>query len=531
MRGARTRARDGAARRGRPHTAMVARRHGEARPRSRARHGGGCARAAPFATLVIVMSDARSLDFRVKSLGAPHITSPVRFSTEYGDCIANYVPESDKIIFQVDLFQRNIANTTIADLGLVERAGPREQIYFDPPNVRAAILTCGGLCPGINDVVRGVVRGLWFRYGVRNIFGIRYGYHGLLPESRESILKLTPENTEGIHRGGGSMLGSSRGGGERSNEIVDEVERLNLNILFIIGGDGTQKGALDISQEIERRGLKIAVVGVPKTIDNDISFVQRSFGFETAVAKATEAVWSAHAEASSAANGIGLVKVMGRESGFIAAHTAIASHVVDIALIPEVPFLMGGAQGFLTVLERRIKEHGSAVVVVAEGAGQDILTQQLESEHKQDASGNILLSDIGEYLQQEIKRYFKDQQVGVNLKYINPSYIIRSAVATPADSLYCSRLATHAVHAAMAGKTQVMISLINNHFVNLPIALAVSARNQIDPESSLWRDVIDSTGQPLVMNNINAVGKIDRQRLGSEGAAAAQLLTSAGSNS
>ena len=523
------------------------------------------------------MNAVQKFDFRVPSLGACRVPSPVRFSTEYGDSIANYVSDSSRIVMQADLTYHNAQS--IEDLGLIERAGPREFIYFNPTHVRAGIVTCGGLCPGLNDVIRAAVRCLWFRYGVRNIMGIRYGYHGLLQESLHAPMELNPQVIESIHRAGGSILGSSRGGGERIADIVDGMERLNMNMLLVIGGDGTQKGALRIAQEVIARGLKIAVVGVPKTIDNDISFVQRSFGFETAVAKATEAVWSAHAEASSALNGIGLVKVMGRQSGFIAAHTAIASHVVDIALVPEVPFTLMGAQGLFGVVHRRLQENGNVVIVVAEGAGQELLSQQaagaaaagaaaadvlaadglaadglaadvptavqndgvavgalaavqkdgvaagasaagasaagasaadgsaadVPTAVQKDASGNAVLADIGAYLQVKIKEYFAQQNVRINLKYINPSYIIRSAIATPADSLYCSRLATNAVHALMAGKTNILISLINNHFVHVPIHLAVSTQNSIDPESSLWRDVIESTGQPLIMNGSDSV--------------------------
>ena len=471
------------------------------------------------------MDAVQKFDFRVPSLGECRVPSPVRFSTEYGDCVANYVSDSSRIVMQADLTHYDAQS--IEDLGLIERAGPREFVYFNPTHVRAGIVTCGGLCPGLNDVIRAAVRCLWLRYGVRNIVGIRYGYHGLLQESQHAPMELNPQVIESIHRAGGSVLGSSRGGGERTGDIVDGMERLNLNMLLVIGGDGTQKGVLRIAQEVIARGLKIAVVGVPKTIDNDISFVQRSFGFETAVAKATEAVWSAHAEASSALNGIGLVKVMGRQSGFIAAHTAIASHVVDIALVPEVPFALMGEQGLFGVMHRRLQENGSVVVVVAEGAGQELLSQQAAGASaagasaadvpaavqkdasvadasaavQKDASGNAVLADIGAYLQVKIKEYFAQQNVRINLKYINPSYIIRSAIATPADSLYCSRLATNAVHAAMAGKTNILISLINNHFVHVPIHLAISTQNSIDPESSLWRDVIESTGQPLTMSN------------------------------
>jgi 6-phosphofructokinase 1 len=354
-------------------------------------------------------------------------------------------------------------------------------------------MTCGGLCPGLNDVIRSVVRNLWYRYGVRRITGIRFGYNGLLGNVEDSIIELNPTVVDDIHRIGGSMLGSSRGGGDRTEDLVDALERLNINMLFPIGGDGTQKGALAIANEIERRGLKIAVVGVPKTIDNDLSFIEKSFGFETAVVRATEAVYAAHQEAHSAINGVGLVKLMGRDSGFIAAHTAIASHDVNYVLIPEVPFELEGKGGLFEHLKARLERRKHAVIVVAEGAGQE----HLAAENGTDASGNRKLGDIGLYLKQKIVDHFKSIGFPVNLKYIDPSYIIRSSTAIPTDSLYCSRLGTNAVHAAMAGKTKILISLLNNHFVHVPIATATKTRNYVDPEGSLWRDVIDATGMPI----------------------------------
>jgi len=280
-------------------------------------------------------------------------------------------------------------------------------------------------------------------------------------------------------------------------DIVDSIERMNLNILFTIGGDGTQKGALKIAEEIQRRGLKIAVVGVPKTIDNDLSFIQKSFGFETAVSLASHAVSSAHTEAHAVINGVGLVKLMGRESGFIAAHTALAVHEANYVLIPEVPFELEGPNGLLFHLESRLKRRNHAVIIVAEGAGQDLVQQETET----DASGNRRLGDIARLLRDRIPRHFADRNMEVNLKYIDPSYIIRSALAVPNDSAYCSRLGSNAVHAAMAGKTKILISQINNTFVHLPIPVAVSTRNRVDPESSLWRDVLEATNQPVLMTN------------------------------
>jgi 6-phosphofructokinase 1 len=401
-------------------------------------------------------------------------------------------------VYDVDVLDRA---ADLDDQGLLEKAGPRQNIYFSPGHVHAGIVTCGGLCPGLNDVIRAVTRCLWYRYGVRRISGIRFGYRGLLPETSGPTVELTPDLVDDIHKIGGTVLGSSRGGGDRTEDIVDAIERLNLNIVFTIGGDGTQKGALAISREIARRGLKISVVGIPKTIDNDFSFLERSFGFETAVSEATKVVFAAHTEAHSAMNGIGLVRLMGRESGFIAAYTALASHEANFVLIPEVPFALDGENGLLALLEKRLERRGHAVIIVAEGAGQELIPDV----DGRDASGNRKLGDIGVFLKQKINEHFDSLGIDFTLKYIDPSYIIRSAVAVPTDSVYCSRLGHNAVHAAMAGKTELIVGMVNDHFVHIPIATAVSERKRVEPEGNLWRDVLESTHQPVRMGDFPAI--------------------------
>jgi 6-phosphofructokinase 1 len=435
-------------------------------------------------------------DFTVPFLGIPKIPSPLPFSGSGGNYTGNFVNDDQRIIFDITA-SAGFPSGNYRNEDLLEIAGPRETIFFDPTHVHAGIVTCGGLCPGLNDVIYSIVMSLWYRYGVRRISGIQYGYRGFLPESKMPVMELSPDKVFEIHKMGGTILGSSRGGGDKIVEIVDAMERMNLNILFTIGGDGTLKGALAIAEEIEKRGLNISVVGIPKTIDNDLSFVERSFGFETAVAYAVDAVAGAHTEAHDAINGIGIVKVMGRESGFIAAHTTLASGDVNYVLIPEVPFDMSGDNGLLAHLKNRLMHRNHALILVAEGAGQELL----ELNNETDASGNKRLSDIGLYLQHEIKQYFKNESIEINVKYIDPSYMIRSAAANSGDSIYCTRLGTNAVHAAMAGKTKILISLVNNTFVHLPIRLTVSQRNVVNPESSLWRDVIETTGQPFVMRN------------------------------
>ncbi|MGD9200554.1 MAG: ATP-dependent 6-phosphofructokinase [Chitinispirillia bacterium] len=437
-----------------------------------------------------------NIDFTVSSLGKATIQSPISLSKKSDDYIANYVDENQRISFDITTEikpDRKSSNRK----RFLEKAGPREIIYFEPAKVHAAVVTCGGLCPGINGVIRAIVMCLWYRYSVRRISGIRFGYRGFLPEYKLDTLQLNPKVVADIHKMGGTILGSSRGGGSKITEIVDSIERMNINMLFTIGGDGTQRGSLAIAEETEKRGLKLSVVGIPKTIDNDLSYMDKSFGFETAVSHACQAISSAHTEAHDALNGIGIVKVMGRYSGFIAAHTALAINEVNFVLIPEVPFDLVGEKGLLNELRRRLEKRNHAVILVAEGAGEDLL----DTEDETDASGNRKLGDIGAFLKQEITQFFKAENIEINLKYIDPSYMIRSAPANPNDSLYCARLGNNAAHAAMAGKTKILISLLYNHFIHLPSAMAVSRKNYVDPESSLWRDVVEATGQPLLMKN------------------------------
>ncbi|MBN2038183.1 MAG: ATP-dependent 6-phosphofructokinase [Chitinispirillaceae bacterium] len=436
-----------------------------------------------------------NLNFDITSLGPRTIPSPLPLSREEGDFIADYV--SDNEFFLYDILAIGGKSIPWNRRGLVERAGPRELIYFDPSKVHAGIITCGGLCPGLNNVIRAIVMTLWYNYGVRRISGFKFGFRGLMPQYRLPALELTPDLVANIHNDGGTLLGSSRGGGDRLSEVADSLERMNIRILFVIGGDGSQRGAHEIARLMTERKQKVAVVGVPKTIDNDLAFIQRSFGFDTAVSEAVDAVTGAHVEAHDAINGVAVVKLMGRESGFIAASTALGTSDVNYVLVPEVPFDLEGEHGLLAHLKKRLAARNHAVIVVAEGAGQHLLPASTTT----DASGNKKLGDIGLFLKDTIKAYFKNEGMDINLKYIDPSYLIRSTKANPNDAIYCARLGANAVHAAMAGKTDIIISLIHNRYMHVPIRLAVSRRNRIDPESSLWRDVIEATGQPALMKN------------------------------
>ncbi len=436
----------------------------------------------------------KKLDFTISVLGKPTVQLSTLVSRKKDVWHTSYVGDDQYILYNIEVAKDSPAHKTTQS-NLIERAGPRDTIYFDPAKVHAGVVTCGGLCPGLNDVLRAIVMTLWYRYEVKRISGFRYGYRGVLSRFNLPIMELNPDVVSEIHCQGGTILGASRGYGDHVGEIVDSLERMNINILFTIGGDGTQKGALDISEESKKRGLKIAIVGIPKTIDNDLSFVQKSFGFQTAVSRAVDAVACAHMEAHDVINGIGIVKVMGRESGFIAAHTAMANNDANYVLIPEVPFDLEGENGLFANLERRLKKRNHAVILAAEGAGQ----KYLEDSGTDDASGNKKLGDIGVYLKERISEYFKKKGIETSLKYIDPSYMIRSSPANPNDSIYCARLGAYAVHAAMAGKTGLIISLIHSHFVHVPIHMAISSRKRIDPHKELWRDVVEATGQPLLL--------------------------------
>ena len=428
-------------------------------------------------------------DVAIKTLGLAGIASPLAASDASHH---PYLVDDDQKILVEDKRSSNDASMKISDSAAFEVAGPRPRIFFDPPSTTIGIVTCGGLCPGLNDAIRGLVMESYYRYGVRKIVGFRNGYRGCVGRQPSDMMLLDPDCVSDIHEQGGSLLGTSRGP-EEAAAIVDNLVKQNVDILYVIGGDGTMRGGTAIAQEIERRQLKIGVVGLPKTIDNDIRFIDKSFGFETAFSKAVEAIYAAHTEARSTPNGVGIVKLMGRHSGFIACYASLATSHVNFTLVPEVPFQLGGEGGFLHALQKRLEHRAHAVVVVAEGTGQDLLA---DSGQQRDASGNVKLKDIGPYLAQQIKMHFDGVGEEVKLKYIDPSYIIRSVPATPADSVFCWRLAQSAVHAAMAGKTEMVVGQWHGRMVHIPMHLTTSGRKQVDPQGELWASVLESTGQP-----------------------------------
>lgn len=427
------------------------------------------------------------MDTTIKTLGAATILSPLNIST--------FVEDSRRILYtvQTDYIEQCVASGEIPES--FEPAGPRRHVYFDPRETICGIVTCGGLCPGLNNVIRSIVIEAVFNYGVKRVIGFQNGYAGLKLAPPAPPIDLTPERVRDIHTIGGTILSSSRGAQEPA-EMVESLIRNNVNVLITIGGDGTLRGAHEIAREVERRGARISVIGIPKTIDNDISFVAKSFGFETAYSEAVHSIESAHVEATGMAGGIGLVKLMGRHSGFIAATAALAWQDVNFVLIPEVDFDLDGDRGLYATLRRRLHKRGHAVIVVAEGAGQKFF----EGSASRDASGNAKLADIGLYLKAGLERYFAEAAMPVAVKYIDPSYLIRSVPANPVDSVFCSFLAQNAVHAAMAGKTDMLIGIWNNLVTHIPITLAISRRKQIDPSGRLWQSVLSATGQPALKN-------------------------------
>jgi 6-phosphofructokinase 1 len=418
----------------------------------------------------------------IPNLGPCELHSPLRRDA-HGTMEGTFVTDSTYVRLPIE-----IDTSAVGTAQLFEKAGPRERIFFDPARTKAAIVTCGGLCPGLNNVIRSVYLQLHFHYGVNAVLGIRYGFAGFAPEAAASPVWLNTEMVNDIHQRGGTLLGSSRGP-VSADIIVDVLEQRGINILFAVGGDGTQRGAHGIAVEVKRRNLKISVIGIPKTIDDDVMFVNRSFGYYTAIARAKDIIDSAHVEAQCALNGVSIVKVMGRDSGFIAAGATLASQEVNFALVPEAPFKLDGDVGLLAALHRRLLERHHALIVVAEGAGQDLMPPADE----RDASGNLKHRDIGLFLKEKIKEHFEKQRLPVTLRYIDPSYYIRSVPASTVDSVLCDSFARNAVHAGMSGKTDMIVGLQHGMFIHVPIAMATVRRKQLSAEE--WASVVTATGQ------------------------------------
>ncbi len=414
---------------------------------------------------------------KIQTLGEPRFPSP------YSRTVSDHL----RVPLQLEL----TADGPVTAGECFEQAGPRARLFFDAPRTRAGIVTCGGLCPGLNNVIRSVFLELHNKYGVREVLGFREGYQGLDPARGRDPVVLTPEFVDDIHKEGGTVLGTSRGP-VNVGIAVDNLIRRGIDILFTVGGDGTQRGGNALFQEACWRGHALAVVGIPKTIDNDVAFVSRTFGYLTAIEESARVLHCAHIEARSVPNGISVVKLMGRHAGFVAAGATIASQDVNVCLVPEVPFRLDGPGGFLAFLKQRMQRRGHALVVVAEGAGQDLL----ESSGERDASGNVRLKDIGRFLREQIEACFNADKIPITVRYFDPSYLIRSVPADAEDAILCDLYARNAVHAAMAGKTGLVIGCLHDQFIHVPIGLLATQKKHLDPNSVAWHAVLAATGQP-----------------------------------
>ncbi|HWC84012.1 MAG TPA: ATP-dependent 6-phosphofructokinase [Pseudonocardiaceae bacterium] len=437
-------------------------------------------------------------DLRVRRLGECRYDSPLSEMVSAKQTSPHYVAEGDRVLLEDTVSMLAEHGLPSGQVPSFEAAGPRRKIYFDPARVTAGIVTCGGLCPGLNNVIRGLVQELAVHYKVKRILGFRNGLQGLTAEHRYDIMELTPERVRDIHNAGGTILGSSRGG-QDPDEMVESLVRQGVDIMFVIGGDGGMRAATCLSEAIAARGLDIAVIAVPKTIDNDLPFTDQSFGFQSAFARATDFISSVSVEAAASPNGVGIVKLMGRHSGFIASYAALAANSADIVLIPEIPFALGGADGLLAHVEQHVRAKGYVVIVLAEGAGQELLAEHGLPQHSgrgTDASGNLKLGNIGELLNQAITAHLTEVGLTPTMRYIDPSYAVRSIAANAYDSVYCLRLAHAAAHAAMAGRTAAAVARWRRRFVHVPLSLMTSRRNQVDPDGDLWMSVLETTCQP-----------------------------------
>ncbi|KAJ0581147.1 putative 6-phosphofructokinase [Helianthus annuus] len=429
----------------------------------------------------------------------PTYPNPLQDNPAYAVVKQYFVDMDDTVAQQIVVHANSPRGTHF------RRAGPRQKVYFKSEDVHACIVTCGGLCPGLNTVIREIVASLHDMYGVTRIEGIEGGYRGFY--SRNTI-QLTPKKVNGIHKRGGTIIGTSRGGYD-NNKIVSSIQDRGINQVYIIGGDGTQKGASAIYEEVRRRGLQVAVVGIPKTIDNDIPVIDKSFGFDTAVEEAQRAIDAAHVEAESNENCIGLVKLMGRNSGFIAMYATLASRDVDCCLIPESPFYLEGPGGLFEYIEKRIKENGHMVIVVAEGAGQDLVAESLRTNDNKDASGNKLLNDVGLWLSQKIKDHFKKHpEMEFNLKYIDPTYMIRAVPSNASDNVYSTLLAQSAVHGAMAGHTGFIVGPVHGRECYLPFYRITEKQNKVVITDRMWARMLSSTNQPSFLSTKDIIESI-----------------------
>ncbi|KAK2952091.1 pyrophosphate:fructose 6-phosphate phosphotransferase [Blattamonas nauphoetae] len=405
-------------------------------------------------------------DFQIPTLGECTFPTPPTRS--------EIISENERILYQSRFSDPSKLNPSLA----FEVAGLRDHMFFDPHDINVGIVTCGGLCPGLNDVIRAITYSS-LGYGVKKVYGFKFGYRGLSRQGRSYIL-LDTKNVNTIHYIGGSFLGSSRGP-VPPEEMIETLKLLKISVLFTIGGDGTQRGAKFLQDKITEMGEKISVIGIPKTIDNDILYVDKTFGFDTAVEKAREAIICAHVEAKSAPHGLSIVKLMGRDSGFISAKATLASGDVNICLIPEEPFTL---EALFKAVESRLLRQNHCVIVVAEGAGAELMAK-IQPPVK-DASGNLKGGDIGVFLKEQIQAHFKKLDMECTTRYIDPSYTIRACQPNASDAAFCEELGNKAVNSALSGKTGCIVGFWNQQFTLVPFSLITRGRKMVQLDEHMW---------------------------------------------
>lgn len=427
--------------------------------------------------------------------------SSAMYTSVYGG--KGFIPQ-DAFVYPLSTVNYNITHgpeKESSDLEFI-KGGPRSQIYFSPKKVVAAIVTCGGLCPGLNVVIREITYTLWQNYGVSKIYGIQYGYRGFYTYN---WIELTPQTTKHIHKLGGTILGSSRGGFD-IKKIMARIKSKGVNQIYIIGGDGTLRGASAIHDYVKQKKLEISVISLPKTIDNDIPIIDRSFGYQTSVEEALKAINSAETEAMSAEYGIGLVKLMGRAAGHIALEACLSQRSVNVLLIPEIKFELYGPKGFLEYVYRRLLNKHHCVIVVAEGASEAVLDADFP-DLGVDPSGNKILPDIGTFIKSKIVKYCADKGLESTLKYIDPTYMIRTTASNAFDTQICAQLAYNSVHGAMSGFSGFCTGLVHNRCCYIPIDMLKQGNRRIKPKSRKWQRLLAATGQPSFLNDEDRLAK------------------------
>ena len=406
----------------------------------------------------------------VKIFDGKKIKNPLKNNDAFKD---SYFVEEDTLI------KTNIIKTTDSDEeNYFVRAGPRKEIAWDPIHTKVAIVTCGGLCPGLNTVIRELYITLHHKYGVKFVYGVKNGYKGFYSDN---LVRLDDDIIRDIHHKGGSILGTSRGGTD-VKKIVDSIAHRGISHLYAIGGNGTQKGLFEINKEIKKRGLCVSVVGIPKTIDNDLCIIDKSFGFDTSVQEAQRAIQAAKVEIEAFNNAVGIVKVMGRNSGFIAMYSSLASKDVDCCLIPEIPFDIEYDHGVLHYIKECLHKKDKILIVVSEGAGQHYINDPV----------NKNLNDFGIWLCEVVRSNVPN----VCIKYIDPTYTIRAITPNASDSIYCTILAQSAVHGAFCGYTNFIVGPVNGKHAYIPLQMAIHETNTVSEDDRMWFRLISANGQP-----------------------------------